>query len=66
MLDEVNSIEEETQSIDGFINTLQSEIENYDREINTLIEKQKTTTSVCPTCEGDGFVTTYKVNANVE
>jgi len=66
MLDEVNSIEEETQSIDGFINTLQSEIENYDREINTLIEKQKTTTSVCPTCEGDGFVTTYKVNANVK
>lgn len=66
MLDEVNSIEEETRSIDGFINTLQSEIENYDREINTLIEKQKTTTSVCPTCEGDGFVTTYKVNANVE
>ena len=66
MLDEVNSIEEETQSIDGFINTLQSEIENYDREISTLIEKQKTTTSVCPTCEGDGFVTTFKVNANVE
>jgi len=66
MLDEVNSIEEETQSIDGFINTLQSEIENYDREINTLIEKQKTTTSVCPTCEGDGFITTFKVNANVE
>lgn len=66
MLDEVFSIDEETQSIDGFIDTLKSEIENYDREINTLIEKQKTSTSVCPTCEGDGFVTTYKVKASVE
>ena len=66
MLDEVSSIDEETQSINGSIDTLQSEIENYDKEINILLEKQKTTTSVCPTCDGDGFVTTYKVEANVE
>jgi exonuclease SbcC len=66
MLDEVSSINEETQSINGSIDNLQSEIENYDKEINILLEKQKTTTSVCPTCDGDGFVTTYKVEANVE
>ena len=66
MLNEVSSIDEETQSINGSIDTLQSEIENYDKQISILLEKQKTTTSVCPTCDGDGFVTTYKVEANVE
>ena len=65
-LDEVSSIEQETRSIDGFIDNLQTEIEAYDKEIDILIERQKTTTSICPTCEGDGFVTSYKVEANVE
>ncbi len=62
LLDDINDIDQQKISIDDSISDLRTKINTYNEEIKNLEEQLKITKQLCPSCEGEGFVTIYKAN----
>jgi peptidoglycan hydrolase CwlO-like protein len=62
LLDDINDIDQQKISIDDSISDLRTKINTYNEEIKNLEEQLKITKQLCPSCEGEGFVTIYKAD----
>lgn len=66
ILDDCSDAAEELKKINKSIETLNIDIENYNKQIEELLEQQRTTKVICSSCEGEGYVTIYKAEVNVQ